>query len=93
MKEFSDELEEGFLDVLVVDDVSDTRSCLIKMLANVDTDWVVLSGSDLWSSLGALQCQLRRILEDPCHDSFDGPPKLWSKKYCLTEQGLLDMIA
>ena len=63
------------------------------MLANVDTDWVVLSGSDLWSSPGALQCQVRRILEDPCHDFFDGPPKLWSKKYCLTEKGLLDVIA
>ena len=93
MKEFADELEKGFLTVLVVDDVSDTRSCLIKMLANVDTDWVVLSGSDLWSSPGALQCQVRRILEDPYHDFFDGTPKLWSKKYCLTEQGLLGVIA
>ena len=61
MKEFEDEIENDLLSVLIVDDVSDIRASMIKMIVGIGTDWVVFSDSNLWSQPGALQCQIRRV--------------------------------
>ena len=45
MKEFEDELKEGLLSILIVDDVSDIRANIIKMIVSIGTDWVVFSDS------------------------------------------------
>ena len=92
MNEFEDELVDGLLSVLIVDDVSDIRASMIKMIVGIGTDWVVFSDSSLWSQPGALQCQIRRLIEDPSHNILDGSPALWSQKYCLTKQGLRDIF-
>ena len=93
MQEFEDELEDGLLSILIVDDVADIRVNMIKMIVSIGTDWVVFSDSSLWSQPGALQCQIRRLIEDPSYKVLDGLPALWSQKYCLTWQGLLDIFA
>ena len=82
MKEFEDELEEGLLSILIVDDVSDIRTSMIKMIVVLDR-LVVFFGLELWSQPGALQCQIRRLIEDSSHNVLDGSPALWSQKYCL----------
>ena len=92
VNEFEDELDDGLLSVLIVDDVSDIRASMIKMIVGIGTDWVVFSDSSLWSQPGALQCQIRRLIEDPSHNILDGSPALWSQKYCLTKQGLRDIF-
>ena len=93
MHQFKDELENGVLSILLVDDVSDIRSGLIKMLAGVGTDWIVFSQHMCWQQPGALQLQIRRIAEQTNRKVLDGRPKVWSQRYCLTEDGLAQVFA
>ena len=92
MKQFEDELEDGLLSILLVDDVSETRSCLIKMIAGIGMDWIVFSTKELWTHPGALQYQIRQLAENPNRERLKGEPMVWSQKYCLTDQGLQNLF-
>ena len=87
-KNFKKELDGGFLSLLLVEDIADVRTCLIKMLAIVKADWVVFSNDDLWLQPGGLQVQIRRIAEDQNRDVLNGIPKIWRQSYCLSQLGL-----
>ena len=93
MNAFEQELEDGLLSILLVDDVLDVRNCVIKMLAAVGTDWLVFSRDSLWQRPGSLQLQIRRIAEQPNRDCVDGQPTVWSQSVCLTEDGLRRVFA
>ena len=90
MNEFEDELDDGLLSVLIVDDVSDIRASMIKMIVGIGTDWVVFSGLELWS-LRSTQCQIRRLIEDPA-SNVRWLTCFCAVRHCLTKQGLRDIF-
>ena len=92
MNRFEDALKDNVLSILLVDDMSDLRACLVKMLAAVGTDWVVLSQNKLWRCPGSLQLQARQVVEHPDRKILDGWLKLWNQSYCLTEAGLSEFM-
>lgn len=92
MNRFEDALKDNSLSILLVDNTKDLRPCLIKMLAAVGTDWVVLSQNKLWGFPAALQLQTRQIAEKPDRDTIDGWLKLWNQTYCLTEAGVSEFM-
>ena len=92
MKKFNDELRDNILSVMVVDNASDIRSCFIKMLAGIGTDWIVISNTELWTNPGALQCQIRRLAVHPNLNRLAGHPTVWSQRYCLSDQGLAEIF-
>lgn len=92
VKDFEKEIKDGVLSILIIDDWSDTRSSLIKMVVGIGMEWVVFAQSDLWSYPGTLQTQIRRLAEKPSREFLDGTPSLWSLNYCLSEQGMQQIM-
>ena len=91
MNRFEDALKDNVLSVILVDHLSDSRACLIKMLAAVGTDWVVLSQDKLWECPGVLQLQVRQLLKARSK-VLNGWLQAMNHLYCLTEAGLSEFM-
>ena len=93
MRDFKKDIEEGYLSLVICDCCVESDQALLQLLADADTDWVVMSTNDLWSDVCSLQLQLRRLAEQPAMQIVEGTPKLWRRDVLFDTDQLNDFKA
>ena len=93
MRDFKKDIEEGYLSCVTCECCVESEQALLQLLADADTDWVVMSTNDLWSDVSSLQLQLRRLAEQPAMQIVEGIPKLWRRDLLFDIEHLAEFKA
>ena len=89
---FKQELENGLLGVLICERGQGPQQQLLQLLAQAESDWVVVSSDAFWSDLAGLQLQLRRLAANPQLRLLSGSPVLRRRADCFTREVLTALL-
>ena len=90
IRRFKDEIEEGYLSIVVCKCPANSDQFLLQLLAKIDSDWVVMSSNELYE-FASLQLQLRRLAEKPSVRFVDGAPRLLRREHMFDLGSLADL--
>ena len=80
VKQFKNDIEEGFLGILVCECSAESDQAMMQLLASSDADWVTMSTKGLWRDFVSLQLQLRCLARQPELQTVGGTPSLWRRE-------------